>query len=113
MIPVILLLALFVILFMAFINFDRLVQTEYKLYRDSWIQDGKPRGFFWKPPKSSLISGWFAMQRLTFSWLFKTPNWVQSDIKATSLLRNLRKYVLIWNIGIIMWAMISMLIAGT
>jgi hypothetical protein len=45
-------LSLMVVLFFAFVNFDKLVKIEYRKYRAEWIKDGKPRGFFCVLPKA-------------------------------------------------------------
>jgi amino acid transporter len=99
-----------VVLLMAFANFDRLVKIEYKKYKEEWIKDSKPRGFFWKPSEITWFASSLAMQRLSMKWLFKTPVWVTNDLEAKEYLRKLRLYVLIFNVGIIVWAVISMII---
>lgn len=101
-----------VVLSMAFTDFDKLVQIEYKKYKEEWIKDRKPRGFFWKPSEITwfAVAGSFAMQRLSMKWLFKTPEWVTNDLEAKEYLRKLQLYVLIFNVGIIVWAVISIII---
>jgi hypothetical protein len=107
-------LGLMAVLLMAFANFDRLVKIEYKKYKEKWVKDGKPRGFFWRPSEipwfAFAIASSLAMQSLSIKWLFKTPEWVTNDLEAKECLRKLRLYVLIFNVGIIVWFVISMTI---
>jgi len=106
------LLTLVVVLLMAFANFDKLVKIEYKKYKEEWIRDRKPRGLFWKPSEITwfAIGSSLATQRLSMKWLFKTPEWVTNDLEAKEYLRKLRLYVLIFNVGIIVWAVIGTII---
>jgi hypothetical protein len=105
-------LALMGVLLFAFFNFDVLVRIEYRKYKDEWIIDGKPRGFFWKPPESTWFSSSIAMQKLSFRWLFKTPQWMSNDPEAIDRLKRLRLLVLIFNAGIVVWLIFSMIISG-
>lgn len=108
-VPHIILLGLQPILILAFVYFYRLVKIESEMYRDQWIDDGKPLGdYFWKASLSTSFSTWFPTLRVSWSWLFKTPQWVRNDFKAKSLLRKWRITVLIWNVAIIVWFVISM-----
>ena len=100
------------VLLFAFFNFDNLVKIEYRKYRDEWTIDGKPRGFFWRPRESTWFSSSIAMQKLSFRWLFKTPQWMSNDPEAIYRLKRLRLFVLIFNIGIVVWFIISMIISG-
>jgi hypothetical protein len=72
-------------------------------YKDQWIKDGKPKGFFWTPPDSTWIRSGLSTQRLSIFWVFKTPSWMQGDINIKSILRTMRICVAIWNIGLIIW----------
>jgi ferric iron reductase protein FhuF len=101
-------LGLIPILLLAFLNFDKLVKIEYEKFKTNWIDDGKPRGFFWKPTESNWFSSSFAMQQLAMYWLFKTPDWINNELKAKEALQKLRIYVLIWNIGMVMWVLLSL-----
>ena len=101
-----------VVLFFAFVNFYKLVKIEYRKYRAEWIKDGKPRGFFWRPPESTWFASSIAMQGLSWKWLFKTPQWMSGDPEAIYLLKRLRLFVLIFNIGIVVWFIISIIING-
>lgn len=105
-------LCLMVVLLIAFHRFDRLVKIEYEKYRNEWIADRKPRGFFWRPSESPLVSGSFAMQVLSMKWLFRTPAWAVEDSEAKERLKELRLYVLIFNIGIIIWAVFGVMRNG-
>ena len=96
-------LGLLLILIRAFRHFDQLVQIEYHRYRPSWIKDGEPSGFFWKPPDSTRLGSTLAMQRLSLVWVFRTPSWLQNDSEAVDNLKKLRFYFMAWNLGIIIW----------
>jgi GH35 family endo-1,4-beta-xylanase len=99
---------------MAFINFDRLVKIEYKNHKEEWIRDGKPRGFYWRPPELAwfAISSSLAMHNLTLKWLFKTPQWTANDLEAKECLRKLRQYVFLFYGGLIVWLFIVILIVN-
>lgn len=103
-------LALIVLLFFALITFDSLVRIEYRRHNQEWINDGKPKGFFGQPPGTPLFGGSLATQKLSFLWLFKSPHWIKSDTEAHIHLRRLRRLVLIFNAGAILWLMIIMAI---
>lgn len=34
-----------------FVVFDQLVRYEYENFREAWEANGRPFGFFWKPPQ--------------------------------------------------------------
>src|ERR1700690_273631 len=92
--------------FFSFFNFDSLVNIEYKRHNEDWIKDGKPKGFFWRAPGGPLFSGSIATQKLSFVWLFRTPHWVNNDTEAKIHMKRLRIFVLIFNIGVIVWFVI-------
>lgn len=101
-------LSLFPVLIGAFIVFDRLVWQEYVSHRAHWEADGKPHGFFWVPPESTLANGWLvrfdslvASRRNSLVWLFSTPEWAQGDRRAGRLLFWLRILVLTWTAGLV------------
>ncbi len=103
-------LGLAVLLIYAFTNIDKLVQIEYKKFKEEWTKDGKPRGFFWRSPECSWFASSIAMQKLSFTWIFKTPQWMRTDFEANNHLRRLRLFVLLFNNGIVVWFMIAMII---
>jgi hypothetical protein len=96
-------LGILLVLIRAFRHFDRLVQIEYEKYRHRWLEDGGPRGFFWKPPEASLPGSNLAMQWLSLAWVFKTPPWVGNDSEASNNLKQLRFYFMVWNLGVLVW----------
>jgi hypothetical protein len=99
MLPI-LVLAIAVLLY-SFVMFDRLVKAEYTHARSAWEADGRPRGFFWHAPECTwLRSGW-AVNRLGFIWLFKTPNWAAQSAHYRDWLKRFRICVLAWNITIV------------
>jgi hypothetical protein len=99
------------ILFLALVNFDRLVKSEFHKHKPQWIKDGKPGGFFWRPYESTFILSALATKRLSFSWLFKTPQWVDEDPEARESLKKLRLFVLLWNVGVILWFVSILIVA--
>ena len=93
---VILVLAVAMLLY-SFAMFDRLVRAEYKQDRQAWEADGRPRGFFWRAPECTWFRSAWAINRLSFVWLFKTPPWAASSVTCRALLRRWRICVLAWN----------------
>lgn len=86
-----------------FVAFDVLVKLMYRNHRTEWEAAGRPAGMFWRPPEVdgfAFMSG-FAMQRLSFVWLFRTPVWIGGDAAAKRWLLWLRLSVLVWNAFII------------
>ena len=96
-------LCLLLVLIRAFRNFDRLVQIQYDRYRQAWIADGEPSGFFWKPPEARHTGSNLAMQRLSLAWIFQAPDWMQNDSEARYFLKKLRFLFVAWNLGIVVW----------
>jgi hypothetical protein len=77
--------------------FDYLVWTEFHANTKAWIADGQPRGFFWSPSavpveaarKKRLL---FANTRLSFYWIFHTPEWsrgIAGPYRALLVIRSL------------------------
>ena len=97
-VPVLLLAPL---LFYAFFLFDRLVQAEYQEHREAWEADGRPAGFFWRPPGSGFLAGGPARTRLALALLFRTPGWIAESPALTAQLRRHRGLVLVWNVSIL------------
>lgn len=113
------------VLFGSFLTFDQLIRLEYNSYRSQWENDGTPRGILWFPREywKSQSMGWFskwksqyksewAFQKIWLSWLFSTPQWMENDEKALSLIRQYRVLVLIWN-GIFILGFVSIMIIAT
>jgi hypothetical protein len=103
----VLLVMLIAVLFGAFYFLDRLIRYEYQFHREAWERDGRPVGFFFRPPETSWLHSSFAFQRCEFAWLFRTPQWTRADSAARTLLSRLRWCVLVWNIGIIIYFLLS------
>jgi hypothetical protein len=95
---------LLIVLFYAFLLFDRLIRAEYEQHRQIWEADGRPAGYFWRPAECTLIASRFAKSRLSLVWLFQTPAWIANSPVLRALLRQHRLAVLIWNVGILVWA---------
>ena len=93
---------------------DRFYQYEYENCHDQWERDGEPRGYFWKPPQSSNVSYKLLFRRLlspanALVLVFVTPAWAKPDAAARKILKDLRHFVLLWNLGVVVW--IGLLIA--
>src|SRR5215472_5510231 len=84
--------ALMSVLLYAFVLFDRLLRAEHDSHRLAWEADGRPTGFFWRPPECSGFSpsSWMARMRLTLVWLFRAPSWVIESPALAALLRKHR-----------------------
>jgi hypothetical protein len=91
------------ILLSAFVAFDVLIKLMYRDHKSEWEANGHPTAMFWRPEEV----GWFAfrsdfaMKRLQFLWLFKTPEWIRHDASAMRLLWWLRAAVAFWNLSIV------------
>jgi hypothetical protein len=96
-------LALLSALIAAFYFLDRLIRHEYQFHREAWEQDGRPVGYLFRPPEGTWLRSGFAFHWCSFAWLFHTPPWVRDDSSAKRLLSRLRWFVLIWNLGIIIF----------
>jgi hypothetical protein len=89
-----------------FISFDRLLRMERDQNYAAWDQDGRPAGFLWRTRECSWISSYVARNRVSFRWLFRTPSWVSQSPASVRALRHFRLAVLIWNVGVVLWAII-------
>ena len=56
--------------------------------------------------------GWLAFHRVAFLWLFRAPTWVQDNPEASRLLRRLRIYTALWNVGVLVAFAIQMARTG-
>ena len=98
---------LLTILISLFLTLDKLVRLEYSDHRPMWEKDGKPRGVFWRASETRKLFGidirseW-AFNRLSFVWLFSTPEWMHSDPRAIRLVNRLRILTFIWNASILL-----------
>ena len=99
-------LPLVIVLLYGFISFDRLLRLEHDQNYAAWDQDGRPAGFFWRTRECSWISSYVARNRLSFRWLFRTPVWISDSPACARALRQFRLAVLIWNTGVVLWAVI-------
>jgi hypothetical protein len=97
---------LVILLVYGFISFDRLLRIEHDHNYDAWDKDGRPLGFFWWTRECSWIGSSVARNRLSFRWLFRTPSWVSQSPTSVRALRHFRLAVLIWNVGVLLWAII-------
>ena len=96
-----LLVTLLAVLLASFYFLERLIRYEYAAHRDAWEHDGRPNGFFFRPPDTTWLRSGMAFQRCALGWPFYTPSWVRGDPAARTLHRRMRWCLLIWNVGII------------
>lgn len=74
--------------------FARLVRLEYTSFRSCWEKDGMPYVPFFFPWKECnpyfhpirFHTSWCAGQRVQFTWLFRTPTWMQGHKQPLRLL---------------------------
>jgi hypothetical protein len=69
-----------------FVLFDLIVYREHEEHTADWERDKSPSGFFWQPSDTSSWQGSNSRSSLASSLIFKTPNWVLDDQKASRLL---------------------------
>ena len=94
-------------LFRAMFALDKLIKYECENLPEQWEKDWQPTGMFWRP-KGKQVS---TMNRLFrgnpaiafFRFLFSTPKWVKEHPEPAAHIKQLRRYTLFWNIGVITW----------
>ncbi len=91
--------------FRAMFALDKLVKYECENLPEQWQKDGQPRGMFWRPKdrNSSLFDRFIRSNSsfVFFRFIFTTPKWVKESPEPTLYLRQLRKFTLFWNVGLI------------
>jgi hypothetical protein len=91
-----------------FFLYERLVKRQYQVAREVWEADGRPPGFAWAPPGTSVMRSW-TRGKAYFRWIAETPSWIREDDIARTLQRQLR---VLWLTGCAswLWLMILMLV---
>lgn len=101
------LVALVAVLIGAFYFLDRLIRYEYQFHREAWERDGCPVGYFYRPPEvrsfRGVYDGVYAFHCCALGWVFHTPPWTRNETTTRALLSRLRWYVLVWNVGILIF----------
>lgn len=96
---------LFVVAFKTLPLCDSLIRHEFEHHHEQWIADGRPNGFFWRPPGEYSSDSSLARNRITRSWLFSTPEWVSSSPDMKRIFLQLRKWTLLggaaWLVAVI------------
>jgi hypothetical protein len=89
-----------------FLTFDKLVRLQYASHRAKWEEDGKPRGYFFRPPETKALGGPFvtqssawAFQKCSILWVLSTPEWMQQDRQALRLVYRLRVLTVVSSAG--------------
>ena len=80
------------------LSLSRLVRAEHDLHYDAWLADGRPQ-FVTRRERFGLGSHW-ALLRVSFVWVFRTPTWIRSSPDHIRRLRLLRLFVAAWNVPI-------------
>jgi hypothetical protein len=91
-------------------TFDKLVRLQYASYRTKWEEDGKPCGFFFRPPETRVLgellvtrsSSW-AFQKCSVLLVPSTPKWMQKDQRALRLVIRLCVLTLASSAGVGVW----------
>jgi hypothetical protein len=98
---------------------DKLVRLQYASHRTKWEEDGKPSGFFFRPPETRVLGGLFvtsssswAFQKCSFLWVLSTPEWMQEDQRALELVIRLRVLTLASTAGVGVWLLLAFLGLG-
>ena len=103
------LLLLLPVLISAFYFVDRLIRHEYEFHREAWLHDHRPAYFLFWPPEAVWGRSRLALSWLSMAWCFWTPEWIRDDSTARKIRSRLRWRVVIWNISIIIWIVLSCL----
>ena len=68
----------------SFFAYELLVRREYAVAREAWESDGRPPGFTWAPPGTSVMRAW-SRGEAYFRWIAGTPSWIREDEMAHRL----------------------------
>jgi hypothetical protein len=60
---------------------DKLLKIQHQEFKSDWENDGKPRGFFYKPDGSSLTSFW----KLSYADVDTQYRWIKNHSEASKL----------------------------
>ena len=100
-------------------TFDKLVRLQYASHRTKWEEDGKPHGFFFRPPEIRVLGGLFvtrtsawAFQKCSVLWVLSTPEWMRKDQRALRLVFRLRVLTLASSAGVGVWLLLAFLRVG-
>jgi hypothetical protein len=98
------------------LTFDKLVRLQYASHRAKWEEDGKPRGYFFRPPETKALGGPFvtqssawAFQKCSILWVLSTPEWMQQDRQALRLVYRLRVLTVVSSAGAGAWFLVAFL----
>ena len=97
-------------------TFDKLVRHQYASHRTKWEEDGKPCGFFFRPPETRVLGGLlvtrsssWAFQKCSILWVLSTPEWMREDQRALRLVYWLRVLTLTSTAGVGAWLLLALL----
>jgi hypothetical protein len=83
----------------SFVAYERLVRRQYLVAPGEWEAQGRPPGFLWSPPNSSVMRSW-VRGRTYFQWIAETPEWMRADSTSLHLQLWLRAS---WLLGCVAW----------
>jgi hypothetical protein len=93
--------------FRAVFALDSLLKYEFDNLPKQWNMDKQPRGMFWKPKvrSNNFLNRLFLSNPgvAFFKFLFTTPQWVKDNPEPTKHIKEIRKFTLFWNIGVVAW----------
>ena len=82
------------------LNLDALLRYEYKFCRDQWEADGALPGAFWTVPDDvDMVESDIRAQRISWRWLFSTPDWVSGVKPLEKKLRLFRAFSLLGSLA--------------
>lgn len=72
--------------------FDDFIEYQHEHYKNSWVRDGRPRGYGFSPKGGSYLSMWkISLERRT-----EPPAWAKNDKVAQEKFRRLTVFNKIW-----------------
>jgi|WetSurMetagenome_2_1015567.scaffolds.fasta_scaffold698293_1 hypothetical protein len=90
--------------------FDKLIKYQYENLHQQWEKDRQPYGMFWKPEleKIGMFNRVFfgSPAISSFRFIFTTPEWVKNDPESMSNIKKFRKFLLLWNVGVVVWFLV-------
>ncbi len=86
---------------LATISRQKLIEIEFKQFRNEWLADGKPVGGAESRRASSFWRSDQATREVSEKWLLSTPSWVLQSPQAVNALRTFRLGVILLVAGVL------------
>jgi hypothetical protein len=99
----------FASIFIALATFDGLIHRLHRNHHNEWLACGRPSGIFRTPqevsdlPAGQQFASSIANSRLSWKWMFFTPEWMNQELDALCLLRRMRIATMISIAGLGIW----------